>query len=430
MLAALLILAAIVSTLWVIAIPPWRTPDEFHHFGYIQYLARERSIPVSGRAYLYRDLLESYQSTNFRAIFGKDTTEVNLEVPEVNNAAGHPPLYYSLALPAYAAASGGSMETQLYAVRIFSCLLFVLLIAASYRMAQAVFPRAVYLQIGVPLLLIFHPQFVFISASANNDLLLALLFTWFLYNLVIFCQGDFRYRRAAMIGLAVGLGMLTKSSFVIAYIVGGGVFAALLALKRGKRAFMIKAAAAAMGVSLLICGWFYVRNFFELGALQPYSRTDTYKTDSALVLWTRTSFRNNFIASFIGNFSWLSIPLPGKALYWFRRIAELSAIGLSVSLVLGLFRKNWQVIKPWLAGLFVLTLFLFTLSATFFELRVGGAQGRYLFPAIFPFWSLVLIGLVGWLPPAWRPRTAALVVSIFVLFGIWSLMIEFIPRVM
>ena len=72
-------------------------------------------------------------------------------------------------LPAYRAARGGTVETQLYAVRIWGIVIFLLLIAVSYRLAREVFPRAACLQAGVPLLLIFHPQLGFISAGVSND---------------------------------------------------------------------------------------------------------------------------------------------------------------------------------------------------------------------------------------------------------------------
>lgn len=428
-LVALLVLAAMMSALWSVAMPPWRAPDEPHHFGYIQYMAREQSVPLGGRVDHYPDLLQSLNRTNLGIAMGQEGAYWDPDARDPNNAAGHPPLYYSLMLPAYGISSGGSIETQLYVLRICGAAIFMMLVAVSYQLARRVFPRARYFQIGVPLLIILHPQLGMVSASVNNDALLALLFTWFLYQLVVFAQGDFSYRRASLIGVAIGLGMLTKSSFMLAYLIALAVFGSLLFIKSGQRERLAKAAGTALGLSVLICGWFYLRNYIELGEAQSYARTAVYGTDNPWTLWTATSFRSQVIASFIGNFSWLTVPITHDGLYWFRRISQFAFFGLVAGLGLGWWRRNLQAIKPWILFLMAGSIALFLLSITFFELRIGGAQGRYLFPAIFPFWALFLVGITGWLPRSWRARATAVVVSLAALFSTWALMAEFIPRV-
>jgi len=428
-LVMLLLFAALQFLLWSIATPPWRAPDEPQHFGYIEYLSNERSLPLYGEAYFYPDVHESISRTNFGGIWGAESTNVDLETREVNPAALHPPLYYLMMLPAYEVSSGGSVETQLYSVRIFGIFIFLALIAVSYRFAQLIFPGAPYMQLGVPLLMVFHSQFTFISASGMNDSLLALLFTLFLYQVVIFSKGDFTLRRAAVIGVVTGLGMLTKSSFLLAYPVGLIVIAVLLIRRKDSRLQLVKAAGVAVSISVPLFVWYYARNYIELGVLQPGTRVDRYHATGWWNLLTATPFRADLISSFIGNFSWLSIPLPDEALFWFRRVAELAVFGLIVTLIIGFRQKSRRLMEPWitlfLAGVFT----LFVVMAAYFELTFGGAQGRYLFPVNFCFWSLVLAGLVGWLPASWRPRATALVLVVAALFSTWSLYYEFMGRV-
>ncbi|MCL4472806.1 MAG: glycosyltransferase family 39 protein [Actinobacteria bacterium] len=428
-LVALLILAAAKSVLWVAATPPWRSPDSYLHFGYIEFLSREHTVPVSGRLDHYPDVLQSLERTNLYGVFGLYETHMDLVTPQVNNASGHPPLYYTLMLPAYWAASGGSMETQLYSVMLFTSIFSVLLVWAAYRLAREIFPGKTYMQIGVPLLLIFHPQLGFISSSVVQDSLLALLFTWLLYHLAVFAKGDCSYRRGIFIGATVGLGMLTKSSFMMAYPIGAAVFAVMLYTQKGRRLHLLKVMAAAAGISLLICGWFYVRNYIELGAAQPYEKTERYHAANLWTLWLRTSFRAELISSFLGNFSWLSIPLPIAELYWFRRILQLALAGFAAATAIGWWKPAWQIMKTWVAALMAGTFMVFLVAVSYFEITVGGSQGRYLFPAVFPFWALLLTGLVGWMPPAWRPRATAVVVSVAGLLFTWSLLVEFLPRV-
>lgn len=428
-LLALLLLAAVKSLLWTVAIPPWRAPDEPQHFGYIEHLSREHTVPLNGATYLYPDIFESLARTNFAGITGAESTTVDPATRQLNPAAQHPPLFYTLALPAYMAGSGSSIETQLYLVRLINVLVFMALIFVSYRFARLVFPGAAYLQIGVPLLMIFHPQLGFISAGAMNDALLTFLFTLFLYQLTVIAMGDFSLRRAALLGLVIGLGMLTKSSFIIAFPISLAVLLVLIFREKDQRARLAGAAGVALAVSFLIFFWYFLRNYRELGVWQPVYTADRYGSIGWWELMFATSFRADLIASFLGNFSWMSMPLPAEVSSWFTRVLELSVFGFFVALVIGQRRRSWRIIRPWLALLLAGVVALFLLSAAYYELTVTGTQGRYLFPAAFTIWSLLLVGLVGWMPPSWRPRATAIVVTVAATLSVWSLFHEFVGRV-
>ncbi|MFA6001001.1 MAG: hypothetical protein WC828_02690 [Thermoleophilia bacterium] len=428
-LVVLMVLAACVSQLWVAATPPWRAPDEPAHFGYLQYLDREQAIPLATRAYYYPDLFESKNRTNFMGVFGYPSTSMDLQTIEQNSAAGHPPLYYSLMYPAYELTGGNAVESRLYFMRIVGIAFFVALIGVAYRFAVLLFPKAPYFQAGIPLLMILHPQLAFVGSGVMNDTLLTLFFTLFLYQLAVFVIKDTSLRRALFIGIIMGLGTLTKISFVLAFPVGIVVFAALLAIRRDQRIMLMKAAGVTIGVSLAICGWYFVRNFAELGFLNPPGKVVLYNVDNWWDLWFATRFRAVMLGSFLGDFSWLTIPLYDNVLLWFRRLTELSAIGLLAALLLGLWRRRLEAIAPWIVTLFAGIFIAFFMAASQFELNTGGAQGRYLFPAVFPFWTLVLVGLTGWMPPSWRGRATAVVVSAAAVLSVWALMVEYLPRV-
>lgn len=428
-LLVLLTLAASVSILWSISTLPWRMPDEPAHFGYIQYLSREKSVPLLQRAYYYPDVIESQNRTNFRGAFGEETTYIDPDSPLWNSAAGHPPLYYALMLPAYELSQGGAIESQLYFVRIAGALIFMALIAVAYKFAKLLFPKAVYLQVGIPMLLILHPQHAYISSGVMNDSLLTLLFTYFLYQLVLMIKGDLRMRRGAVTGVALGLGMLVKESFLLAFPVGIAVMAVLLILRKGQRLTLLKLSALVFTIPVAVCGWYYLRAYLELGYIEPDKTVERYGAKSWWQLWFATSFRAQLLASFLGFFSWHTIPLNENIFLWFRRISELAAVGVTVSVAVGYLRRGWRMMEPWAVAFFAGIWVLFYLAATHFEFTLSGAQGRYLFPAIFPFWTLALVGLTGWLPPAWRPRLVALLVAAAGCLTAWSLVTEFVPRV-
>lgn len=425
---ALLTLAASVYILWSLAALPWRMPDEPAHFTYLQNMSREGSIPLVNKDSYYPDLYESKNRTNFLGVFGARATNIDPATFEVNSAAAHPPLYYVLMYPAYKISEGSAIESQLYFLRLMGLPIFLALVVVSYRFACLLFPDKLYLQAGIPMLMILHPQLAFISAGVMNDGLLTLLFTFLLYQLVLIIRGDLRLWRVALSGLVLGLGMLTKASFMLAYPVVFAVLAALLVIRKGKRLEIVRAAALILLISVVVSAWHYLRIYFELGYLQGPKTVERFGAKSWWELWFATSFRAQLLASFLGTFSWLTIPLNEKVFYWFTRLSELAAIGVFISLALGYLRRGWRLLEPWVVVLFGGVWVLFYLAATHFEYTISGAQGRYLFPALFPFWTLFMVGLTGWMPPAWRPRVTALIVSAAGVLSAWALVSEFIPR--
>lgn len=428
-LVPLVVLAAAVAILWAIAVPPWRPNDEPQHFGYIQYLSQNQSVPYPGDAWLGEDIVISHNTTNFFGMVGKEETNIDPGQAVMPAASGDPPLYYALMLPAYWASAGGSVETQMYAVRLFSTVIFILLTVAAYEFAKLVFPKAPYFQLGVPLLMIFHPQLLFIFTSVTNDSLLALLFTLMMYQLILLAQRGPDNSRAVKIGLLLGFGMLTKLSFLVACPLTLAVIAVLFVKRRDQWQKLMHLILIILAVSTVVCGWYYLKRLTH-ESLQPGIADPTkglqYGSVGLYQLLKSTGFNGYIIATFIGTFSW--VPLPGYIFIWFRHAIQLATIGLLISLVAGFWYRGWETIKPWLVLLLGATVLVFFMAAAVFELQVGSAQGRYLFPAVVPFWCLFLAGIAAFVPPRLRPRLIGVLVAVFALFGTWSLFVEFIGR--
>jgi 4-amino-4-deoxy-L-arabinose transferase-like glycosyltransferase len=114
----------------------------------------------------------------------------------------HPPLYYLLSLPFYFPGTLGGILTQLYALRIFSVLLMCAAVWLTYELTPLVYHLEYrpWLAIFPAALIALQPQYVFISASYNNDALTVPLVA---AALLFFLRG---YRRNANIrDLLVGL---------------------------------------------------------------------------------------------------------------------------------------------------------------------------------------------------------------------------------
>ncbi len=431
-LVPLVLLAAAMGILWAIASPPWRPNDETRHFGYVQYLSRNMSIPYPGLGWVGANIIASENRTDYYGQVGKKETSFPPDAKQVV-ASADPPLYYALMVPVDRVFRGLSVEGQLYAVRLFgSVVIFVLLVAAAYKVGELVFPDAHYFQIGLPLLLIFHPQLLFVFTSVTNDGLVALLYTLLLYNLILMVKKGLSWRRVLAIGTVTGLGILTKLSFLIALPLVFVMIAILFFQEKDRRQRwrLAPRGAAALLLPVAICGWYFFRNHLH-GEVLPHIPDPTRGLNFGQVdttkLLTGTGFTNYIIDTFLGTFSW--VPLPAAAFAWFKTAIELAAGGLGVSLLAGYWRRSWLTIRPWLALLMGSLVLVFFLAATEFEVNVASAQGRYLFPVIVPFWSLFLAGLAGFVPPRWRPRATAALVAGFAVFGVWALMVQFMARV-
>ena len=81
-----------------------------------------------------------------------------------NYEATQPPLYYAVVglwydLGKWLGMEGGNL---LYWTRLFNLPMYVLLVWLSYRFAKEVFPASKFVYLGVPLVLVFFPQEIFL----------------------------------------------------------------------------------------------------------------------------------------------------------------------------------------------------------------------------------------------------------------------------
>jgi hypothetical protein len=123
-------------------------------------------------------------------------------------------------------------------------------------------------------LLLFLPAHVYMSAMVNEEMMAALLASIVLYAVARprIAAGDPRAEtaRAAGVGLAGGLALLTKLTGALSLVTAGAAYA-LDGWRRGTlRAAASRIAVLAL-VALLAGGWYYARNRIEYGYFQPHA---------------------------------------------------------------------------------------------------------------------------------------------------------------
>lgn len=191
----LLVLAFVRGVIYAVLIPPWQAPDEPGQFERAKAALSAQdwaSTSANGPAW-YDDLSQS--------LFAFAMWDF-LDAERPSYVAGQPLSRYIIlyneaydgqygSRPTYAAigwpilfAPGASIVSQLYLVRLNMVLMNVAVIYLIYRLVQTIFPQNRFLIVGVPLLILFHPQHTHLTSTVNNGNLAELLATAALYFMV------------------------------------------------------------------------------------------------------------------------------------------------------------------------------------------------------------------------------------------------------
>jgi 4-amino-4-deoxy-L-arabinose transferase-like glycosyltransferase len=430
-----------VAVSYSFSVPVWEAPDEPAHFAYIHHIRTKGGPPV-----------QSFEQ-------GKNEVETG----------HHPPLYYYLGaivtLPldisdfsaiktnpyfSFSNIDGGvnrfdhEGESQLYPntltavhlVRLLSvlfgagtlvCTYFAALLlfgGKSWQWAQNGLVPATLATVLVGLL----PQFGFISGAVNNDnavIFFCALITLLCLRLALIRHSSLVTRHLslhyplftfAFLGLAVGLGMLSKYN-AAAYIPMVGLALLIGAGQRRSWAYFWWGSLVSGAVCIAVAGWWFVRAQVLYGdplgwemwrsSFRSVDQSDTFRLTGEFVahVWER------WFNSYWGYFGWFNLPLDADVYKWLGRLGLLMVAGLGGLLVFSLIGKRFRLRgeffgvdgRFWSGMLFialsiaVTVLVAFNYATTFGD---AGTQGRYLFTALPAFsiaFSAGLIWLVGWL---------------------------------
>jgi 4-amino-4-deoxy-L-arabinose transferase-like glycosyltransferase len=409
-LAAIVVLYVLIAVQYARLTPPWQAPDEPAHFNYVKFVAEHRALPILQTGDYTYDYLEQIKSARFPA---------NMSIDPIRYESWQPPLYYLLAAPLYAAASGGGWTIQLLVLRLFSVLLGALLLLVAYHAADEFAPGRHWLALGCAALIAALPMHIAMTAAANNDTLAELFVAAILWQLLrILRRPNASLASWLLVGLTLGLAALTKLSTlattplllgVLAYDVWRNTPARRLAYLW--RRFL---ASALPGLLLFapwlahnasIYGWrdpFVFRRHSEV--VQGQLRTADWLRQNGLPGGLRQAVQDTF-HSFWGQFGWMGVPIDERLYRLLAFLTFLAAIGL----LFRLFRKTeWSPARRTATGLLLGSLLLTGASYLWYNLSFVQHQGRYLFPALIP---LAIVAAIGWHELTRRDNRITLAVS-------------------
>lgn len=350
----LLILVVITKgCLWAIMVPRWLVPDEFYYFEYTRFILAEGGLPNV------------------------------LQTP----AAGHPPLYPALASVPYLLGRPFGQNTQLLLMRFMGVAFEVLIIYFTFKLVKAIFPKSETLQLAVPALLAFNPQFSFIMASANSDTLLILIATIWFYALSVYVVENKK--------------MTLKQLFWLVIILGVGLLT--------KQRFRIPMALAPIILTIDIFRRLPSRTMRNIHHLPSVITIPLISLPFSWSLFTRNDLPKRLFTGFWGNFGWWQyIPLRQSTYYLLLWTTWAALIGLAIFIVdycLRIFVTARQsedhtimVGQLIIIILSIIEVLLAIYSTVVYNYLNRGANARYMFAAIVPAYILLTVGLKKLIP--------------------------------
>ncbi len=423
----ILIAFVLLGITYSVATPIFEAGDEIWHYPFVAHLATGHSLPI--------------QDPNVKTLWAQE--------------GGQPPLYYALCALATAWIDTSDLPDRLWLnpeaktgiplvfgnknavvhtsaesfpwhnttlavhlIRFLSVLLAACTVLLTYLLALEIKPDDRGLAALACALVAFNPMFLFISASVNNDNLAVPLATLAMLLLTRLITRGVNTRRLVVLGIVLGLAVLSKASDLGLLAVTAVVFAYILlrdwrqGIGRSVDLFLQFCLCAAIGVAL--GGWWYARNWILYGDPMAFNvfveiAGGRLTPPTLSTLWGETE---GFLISFWGNFGGVNIIAPG----WVYAVLDATTILAGIGLIAGLVRRTLPRLLVWPA----FWLALICAGVVRWTWLTLASQGRLIFPAISAVALLLVYGLAQYrMPATWLGRRlpavgpAALAVFLF-----------------
>jgi 4-amino-4-deoxy-L-arabinose transferase-like glycosyltransferase len=387
----ILIAYLILASWYSVTIPLGEAPDEAPHYSLIRYVARERGYPTGEEEH------EAFQPPLYYLLGALTTFWIDTDdfVIKANSdfSFTDPEAPQNLLLHTSAESfpyKGWALAWHL--VRLLSVIMGAVTIGATYALAREIFPRDRSIALGSVALNAFIPQFLFISGVANNDNLAAMLSSLTLITMVRLIKGKGSLRSSFLLGLLLGMGVLTKMS-LLAFIPTALVVIVLLAHRLGLRQGAKTAGAVFIPFLLISAPWF-LRNQTLYG--DPLGWAQVIRLNAPWLGPLSAAEWLDFCSDLYRSFwlSWIGIELD-ILLHAVLALGVLISLGGLGRLVLG--RKELEPPPLDLLSLLALqTVLVFAAFLRWATVVDGADQARLLYPALSPILILLFLGGRQW----------------------------------
>jgi len=440
-LIVILVLFVALGTAYAITTPTLEAPDEIYHYDYIRALVNTGRPPVleegGGRGFGHHAPL--YYAYGALASFWVDEADLHLWPERHNPFFGYrfgevgrdnKNLYFHPDSDAF-----GQSDTWLgiRVVRLASVLMGAVTVWVTFRIGREVYPERPSMALGAAGLAAFIPEYLFISGAVNDDNGATLFGALAIWAMVRILRRGATWQRCAGLGLALGLGWLSKLT-VVALVPTAALTLALVAWRNRSWRRIARLGLVTYAIAGLLIGPWLVRQTVLYGDPTGTSRemSEWGLREEPVTLghlgpdlyWLRTSFW--------GRLGYNQIPLST----WIYRVLDIVtalAIGGLGYLVLSRLRHALTPSRPGLKTLFstarrsqltvLCASFLMTFGPMIVRrfLRPMPNFGRYLFPVLPSVAVLTVVGLSAWIPRRFHGSLALILTAAMLALGIAGL---------
>lgn len=404
--------------------PLGEAPDEADHWSFIYYLAMERELPVgpqftqSKHPPLYH---ASAAAVAWLSAPGVDFLRSNPDVELAPRPGWSPNFFIHTSLEEWPW-QGGALSMHL--VRLWSALLSTLAVAATYGLLRAALPRWPEAALAGTALLAFLPEFAFIGGAVTNDNAAALCAALALWGGVALYCGGGRFRAAWWTPLALGLGLLAKTSTVGVWpaVALGLLLGAYQAGEGGTRnvhwgralrtGLLVFAPAVAIAAPWLARNWRLYGDPLGMALVRETVDLRTGPWGWGETVW----LLRGWFVSFWGRFGGAGhIPMAAPVYWLLGGLALLALAGVARA---ALRRPDTR------ASLALLALAAAGVAAAMAQyslVALGTDQGRLLFPAAGALAGLLGVGWLAWLPARRQGAGLAAVAAAMLCLSLYAL---------
>ena len=417
-LAAIVMAFVLLGTTYSVATPLFETPDEVWHYLYVKHIADGGGLPVYQEGVTFPMRQEASQPPLYYLVNGWatawiDTSNASQVVRYNPHAAiGAPAAWGNRNVVSHTSLEafpyrGTALAAHL--CRLLSVLMGAGTVVCTYAIARRLFPRPHWLALSAAAFNAFHPQFIFISASINNDVPTTLFAALSLWLLVCIVQDGPSPRKLATLGAVLGLAALSKLNGLVLMPLALVVLLAL-AWKRRQGWAIVRWSIWVFGAAALVGGWWYARNWWLYGdpfgldlmfaVLPPHAQRPS--TTRLLHLL------DGALKSFWAVFGWFNIVVEP----WIYVLFEVLLVVAVAGLIRVVYRRVAQKRQTDVLAIGLLALWTLT-----FVVALAGwsqarfPQGRLLFPAISAIATLFILGVAEWFPARVRPTGIAILLT-------------------
>jgi len=214
---ALLIAFVVLAFSYSVTIPLGEAADEVTHFAYVQYLVAHQRLPSADGHVLG----ESQQPPLYYllgAIATAGISQSDLQViANPDFVLGDPDTPNLLLHTRREAFPYRDATLAWHLVRWLSILMGAVTVWATWRIAQIIFPDDVWIALVSAACIAFLPGFLLISSVVNNDNLVIMLTSLGVLQIVRMTRQSWRQRDALILGIILGLTLVTKVSGLVAW---------------------------------------------------------------------------------------------------------------------------------------------------------------------------------------------------------------------